>query len=276
MDKKIFTFWKTHHRGPYHFPVDLETWKQSWEQDTDSDGRVPFSQLHTETETDDSGRITGLILYGTTAFGFDASGEISHNVHYNVIRDLCFDNSETGARLLKAAISRFPAGERVYAFFHYFGMSSCARHGKLHERNPHVHRLLTDSGFLVEHENVYYTRDLSAQEVPNSPVSLRWGELSPGDCREFAAILQGQEVCWGQVHFLPQKETAYLRWIYVDEKRQHTGVGTAVMNALFSDLSSMGIIRFDTDTALGNLAAQHFYEKTGFENKGITRSYHTK
>ena len=48
------------------------------------------------------------------------------------------------------------------------------------------------------------------------------------------------------------------------------------MKQLFAELYQMGIRRFDTDTALSNTAAQGYYEKTGFTNAGITRSYYTK
>lgn len=68
---------------------------------------------------------------------------------------------------------------------------------------------------------------------------------------------------------------AYLRWIYMNENQQHRGIGTAVMKALFSELYEMGIRRFDTDTARSNLNAQAYYEKCGFTNEGITRSYYT-
>ena len=54
------------------------------------------------------------------------------------------------------------------------------------------------------------------------------------------------------------------------------GIGTKVMYALFQTLYDMGIRRFDTDTALDNIAAQKYYEKCGFRNEGITRSYYTK
>ena len=107
-------------------------------------------------------------------------------------------------------------------------------------------------------------------------ISLAWKDMIPGSCREFAATLDGQEVCWGQVHFLPQGSIAYLRWIYVDEAFQHKGIGTNIMRALFSDLYEMGITRFDTDTARSNAAARSYYEKCGFTNEGITRSYFTK
>ena len=153
-------------------------------------------------------------------------------------------------------------------------MSACARHGKLHESSPHVEKLLLDNSFLVEHENVYYARTLTEQDAAPNRVSLNWKALSEGNCREFAASQNGTEVGWGQVHFLPQKDIAYLRWIYVDEKHQHQGLGTAIMGQLFAELYQMGIRRFDTDTALSNTVAQQYYEKTGFTNEGITRSYY--
>ena len=220
--------------------------------------------------------ITALIEYGKTAFGFDASGEISSQVHYPVIRTLCFDETHTedGRKLLQSALNAFCEEARVYAFFHYFGMSACARHGKLHESSPHVEKLLLDNSFLVEHENVYYARTLTEQDAAPNRVSLNWKALSEGNCREFAASQNGTEVGWGQVHFLPQKDIAYLRWIYVDEKHQHQGLGTAIMGQLFAELYQMGIRRFDTDTALSNTVAQQYYEKTGFTNEGITRSYY--
>ena len=48
------------------------------------------------------------------------------------------------------------------------------------------------------------------------------------------------------------------------------------MEALFRDLYTRGIRRFDTDTACDNTIAQRFYVKTSFQNRGITRSYYTK
>ena len=158
--------------------------------------------------------------------------------------------------------------ERVYAFCHYFGMSACGRHGKLHEKDSHTEALLMKNGFVVEHENVYYSQVLTQRDNISGQVSISW--------REFAASNNGQEFCWGKVHFLPQGDIAYLRWIYVDEARQHQGLGTGAMHALFRELYNMGIRQFDTDTARNNVIAQRYYEKTGFVNKGITRSYYTK
>ena len=46
------------------------------------------------------------------------------------------------------------------------------------------------------------------------------------------------------------------------------------MKALKSYLFEKGINRFDTDTALSNNVAQHFYEKNNFIKEGITKSYY--
>lgn len=272
MSGTAFDFWKATHTAAYHFPMDAATWDTSMYEDVDSDGRILFDEIHTEV----SGH--GMIQYGITAFGFDESGDISDQIHYCVIRDLWFDPAypEEGQTLLKNAMHFFPKQSRIYAFFHYFGMSACGRHGKLHESGTHVHDLLLENGFVVEHENVYYSRHLAVTDRPNDQVRIIWKDLNAGGCREFASIADGYEVGWGQVHFLPQGNIAYLRWIYIDEKRQRQGFGTATMKNLFASLRQMGIARFDTDTARNNLAAQGYYEKTGFTNEGITRSYYTK
>lgn len=275
-----FKFWRAQHSAPYHFHMLEEHWYSSMCEDVDSDGRQLFDHLtahYSRTAPNKQGQLNGAIIYGKTAFGFDESGEHSSNIHYNVIRDISFspDEPEIGQKLLDQAVNDLGNNERIYAFFHYFGMSACARHGKLHESQTHVHDLLLQNGFTVEHENVYYARVLSPS-APESDISLVWKEMNAGSCREFAASIGGQEVCWGQVHFLPQGDIAYLRWIFTAENRQHQGIGTKVMSALFSALYSMGIHRFDTDTALDNIAAQRYYEKCGFINKGVTRSYYTK
>ena len=283
MDKNLtcssFDYWRMRHTAPFHFPMNEDLWSQSLCEDTDGDGRTLFSELtirYSRTASHRSGCINGMIQYGHTAFGFDESGEISGDVHYPVIRDLCFDEPKVGQTLLDAALAALGNEQRIYAFFHYFGMSACGRHGKLHEKDDHIEKLLLENSFMVEHENVYYARTLTEADIGKNEVTIQWKELSAGGCREFAATRDGREFGWGQVHFLPQGGIAYLRWIYIDGSRQHQGLGTAAMKSLFSQLYAMGIRRFDTDTALNNTAAQGYYEKTGFRREGITRSYYTK
>lgn len=271
----LFDFWRKHNTAPYHFPMTEEMWADSMYFDKDNDGRTLFSDLKTDY-TEQYGRCTAMIQYGRTAFGFDDSGEFSEKVHYPVIRCLCFNDPTDGQTLLRTALDNLGSDERVYAFFHYFGMSACGRHGKLHENQKQVESLLLSNNFIIEHENLYYTRTLTDRDAATTGVTLSWRDLSAGGCREFAALHDGKEIGWGQVHFLPQGNIAYLRWIYIDGGRQHQGFGTATMQTLFSELYRMGIRRFDTDTAINNVIAQHYYEKNGFSNAGITRSYYTK
>ena len=272
MEQTVFALWQRLCQSPYHFPMDQAVWDASMFHDVDSAGHLLFQNLQIKHTAH------GFIQYGTTALGFDYNGELSDRVHYKVIRMLHFssDHPEEGQQLLDAAINAFGTGDRIYAFYHYFGMTACARHGKLHESEAHVEKLLLRNGFLVEHENVYYAKRLSTPETPKIPLDLQWKPKNAGYCREFAAVYAGQEIGWGQVHFLPQKDIAYLRWIYIDEKVQHQGFGTAIIQCLFRELYNAGIVRFDTDTAANNLAAQAYYEKTGFTRCGITRSYYTK
>ena len=54
------------------------------------------------------------------------------------------------------------------------------------------------------------------------------------------------------------------------------GIGTRCMNSLKHFLYEKGVERFDTDTALNNQVAQHYYEKNSFIREGVTRSYYEK
>lgn len=45
------------------------------------------------------------------------------------------------------------------------------------------------------------------------------------------------------------------------------------MTALKNWLRRQGMTQLDTDTALDNVGAQHYYEKNGFVRKGITKSF---
>lgn len=216
-------------------------------------------------------------MYSTAKLplGLMIGGEISSDVSYPVIRNLYFreDRADAGELLLREAMKCSGENERVYAFFHYFGMSCFARHGKLFEANTHIDTLLRQSGFEVEHENVYYSTLLSGDE--NTDAVIAPGDLTEGaqQCVDFS--IDGTQVGGCQVHYV-NDTTAYLRWIYVNGDMVGKGVGTRCMKALRRFLYERGVRRFDTDTAVRNLVAQHYYEKNGFTRQGITRSYYTK
>ena len=258
--------------APYFFPVEYNTWLHSFADDTDGEGRTLFRDLSVKAAYR-NGKLVGFIQYGNTAFGFDDSGEISSQVSYCVIRNLYFDENcaDAGDALLQAALDTFPKGARVYAFFHYFGMTCFARHGKLFQRHAHIEEFLKIHGFVIEHENVYDSSML--QDDSRSEVTLLPQELSKGHHQYVAFTLSGNSVGGCEIHFV-SSNTAYLRWIFVNHDLTGQGIGSQCMAALQHWLYLQGIRRFDTDTALQNTVAQHFYEKNHFTREGITRSYY--
>lgn len=258
-------------QSPYFFPVDFSVWKRSFEADVDGEGRELFKELAVKAVYEEN-ELLGFIQYGTTAFGFDSRGELSASVSHCVIRNLYFDrNSEdAGALLLGEALAAFASADRVYAFFHYFGMSCFARHGKLFEQHGHIDRFLKEQGFQTEHENVYYSTAVAAGA---SEVTVAAQPMTAGNQQYMDFLLDGSHAGGCEIHRL-DGQTVYLRWIYVNAPLTGRGIGTKCMDALKTWLSQSGVTRLDTDTAVTNTVAQHFYEKIGFAREGITRSYY--
>lgn len=259
---------------PYFFDVDFEDWKKSFEDDIDGEGRELFKELFVKAVYDED-VLLGFVQYGKTAFGFDDSGEISSEVSYPVIRNLYFKEGRVnaGKLLLNDARENLGDKDRVYAFFHYFGMTCFARHGKLFESHAHIDSLLKEQGFEIEHENVYYSSVLS--ESKKSEVTLTANDLTKGNQQYIEFKINGNQVGGCEVHYLDDT-TAYLRWIYVNGDIVGKGIGTKCMTALKNFLFEKGITRFDTDTAINNTVAQHYYEKNDFLREGVTRSYYLK
>ena len=259
-------------QSPCFFPVDYRTWRESFFNDVDGSGWVLFKKLSVKAAYDEDVLI-GFIQYGITAFGFDDRGEISSDVSYCVIRNLYFTETraDAGSLLLKEALDAFGTAERIYAFFHYFGMSCFARHGKLFESQSHIEAFLKENGFETEHENVYYSSVLCGAEKPEAEIIPQ--ALTASSQQYFDFALSGNHVGGCEIHFVDAK-TAYLRWIYVNENITGKGIGTKCMNTLKHWLYQKGITRFDTDTALSNAVAQHYYEKNRFTREGITRSFY--
>lgn len=250
--------------APNFFPTDFESWKESFEQDVDGEGRLLFRELYGRAAYDGD-TLVGFVQYGYTAFGFDEPS-------YPVIRSLYFDEGrqDAGRLLLQAALREFEGEKRVYTFFHYFGMSCFARHGKLFEEFSWISALLREYGFEVEHENVYYSAVLCADS--DSEVELVAHDRTVGEQQTFDFMLHHKQIGGCEVHYL-SAEHAYLRWVYVDEGMQNQGLGSECMAALKCWLRQGGMTRLDTDTALDNRRAQHYYEKNGFTRKGVTRSF---
>ena len=259
---------------PYNYEVEFNTWEKSYLYDIDGEGRSLFLDLTTVGAYFGS-KLVGFIQYGRTAFGFDENGELSDEVSYSVIRNFYFDERQTevGIKLLKEAVKVLSNTTcRIYAFFHYFGMSCYARHGKLFEGFGYVHNLLEQNGFAIEHENVFYSSKLNSTK--RTKINIKWHDETLGRQRYCDFIIEKDIVGGCEIHFLEQEDIAYLRWIFINEDMRGNGIGSECMSALKTELFNKGINKFDTDTALSNKVAQHFYEKNSFVKEGVTRSYY--
>lgn len=105
-------------------------------------------------------------------------------------------------------------------------------------------------------------------------VAMRRHEMSTGRQQYGEFLLDSNPIGECEIHYLEQPGIAYLRWIYVKEGLQGKGIGAMCMCSLKNFLYKKGIRKLDTDTALTNVGAQHFYEKNGFVRKGISRSFY--
>lgn len=263
---------------PYYHQVSKERWDESFFEDIDYDGDKKYSELITYCSQTVDGTINGFIQFGRSNYGYDEEGEKSFEQSTGIIRQIHFlnDQPKVGVELLAVAVQYFQEKqlELTYAFFHALGMTCTGNHGKLHEAMPEVAELLLASGFCVEHTNVYYVKKIkSVVETTESCLTVKQAEKTENKTQMFTFYVGKQAVGQANVAFLPEKDIAYLRWIFILDEHQNKGFGTQALQLLFGLLSHDGMAELHTDTADTNECAQHVYEKNGFEHSGFTRSY---
>ena len=123
--------------------------------------------------------------------------------------------------------------------------------------------------------NVYYSLELTDTYVHEPQIKLEWENITAGNQQSGRFRCGEDYIGECELHYVSER-IAYLRWIYISDSIQHTGFGTRCMEMLKQNLYGRGFRKLDTDTALNNTAAQHFYEKNGFLNRGISRSFYKK
>lgn len=259
---------------PYYFPVSFEHWHESMFNDCGDDEKPLFSELETHLLVN-SGAIEGFIQFGLTSFAFGENGENDYSHKYCVIRNIHYiKGAENANLLLDKATEYFDklGVKKQYAFFHFFGMSCYARQGKLHDSEFYIETLLEKYGYLKEHENVYYSKPL--QQI-SSHTAFEIVFLYSNNGQEISFMRGNEKVGGCEISFVPFSDICFLKWIYIDDKYSHQGLGTKCMNKLFYELHQKGITRLDTDTADINVNAQGYYVKTGFTDMGRMRSYYT-
>lgn len=261
---------------PYWFPVDFENWEKSMFGDTDSEGDTLFSSLETYVARA-NGEIVGFVQFGISDFIFALDGSKDKTKKAGIIRTLYFEpEADCGGEMIRLAREYFKSHgvQEEFAFFHAFGMSCCASHGKLFCGLPHIEKALLEAGFVKEHENVYYSRTISEKDaLYQSRAQIKIKEPDEHRLQYFDIFEEKDFVGAGCLMYPPQGGICYLKWIFVEEKYHGKGYASDALRAVFSMLVEKGIAKIDTDTADGNIAAQHLYEKLGFENMGRSRSY---
>ena len=261
---------------PYWFDADFSVWEKSFVSDTDYDGEEMFAELITYAAYYDD-KITGFIQFGISNYIYGTDGGKDHTRKGGIIRNLYYDeNTDFGNKLIAIAEEYFACKKIQYkfAFFHAFGMTANAGHGKLYCGLSYIEQVLNEYGYFKEHENVYYKRLIAENDIhTDNDIEVKYGESNPKGMCNFSIYYEGVYVGAGALVYLPQGNIAYLKWIYIEDIHQGKGHASAALNKIFSDLYSKGISRIDTDTADGNFIAQKLYTKTGFENMGRTRSY---
>lgn len=260
---------------PYWFEADYEQWLESFADDTDYDGEKMFREIITVGAFYE-GRAVGFVQFGIPMYIYAENGEKDYFAECGIIRNFYFDKEHNCGKGLIYNAEKYFFGKKVskqYAFFHAFGMTCNAGHGKLHCGLPYIEDILFKFGYEKEHENVYYKRLLTEKDVPSDKIAVNYGEITSKGLQEFTIEAEGRSVGAGALVYLPQGEICYLKWIYVCDTEQGKGYASAALQTIFADLYSKGISRLDTDTADGNVIAQKLYTKVGFADMGLTRSY---
>jgi len=266
-------FISTRKNVPYYFPVSFEHWRESMFNDCDYDGQPLFYDLKTYLLMNNE-KIDGFVQFGLTNFVFGSVGEKDYSQQYGVIRNIHFSEDAEKPYLLFDKTTEYfdDLGlEKRYAYFHYFGMSCYARQGKLHNSEFYIEDLLCKYGYEREHENVYYYKLIQSADLSATP---EIDFLYSKNGQDISFIKNNEKIGGCELNFLPYADICYLKWIYIDSKYSHQGLGTKCMNRLFYELCKKGVLRLDTDTADNNTKAQGYYLKTGFLDMGRMRSYH--
>jgi ribosomal protein S18 acetylase RimI-like enzyme len=279
--ESLFSFWKKlAEKVPYFFSVSSEKWREClFEDKLDNETIFLFQEIFIAIEKD---HVVGFSQHGQPAFAWDKNGKKYNNPQISVLRHFYFDEDRFDAANLLFAnsekyLKKFPS---QHAFYHIFGMSCNAHHGKLHQSLPHIDLFLREQGYQVEHENIYYSLEFDeGKPMHQHELRLVPKPILKPDIQDYDIFLLNNPIGTIQVRFLEKltggftADIAYLMWIEINREFHGQGWGTKSMQLLIDDLQSKKYHQLHLDTASTNLVAQQFYERFGFQNRGKTRCY---
>lgn len=164
----------------------------------------------------------------------------------------------------------------LYAFYHAMGMSCNGNHGKLHETHQYIADFLLEEGFDIEHENVYYALEMEPQKTDDSGQLIVKTEDSFKEKLEF--LREGKTVGVAEMKFMKDftgidSGILFLIWITVDPALKGQGIGTEFMKHIQNHYLEKGYTVMHTDTAYTNTTARKYYERNGFKDLGIMKSF---
>lgn len=215
---------------PYWFNIDFENWCKSMFDDTDYYNQTLFKKLHTYISINE-GLIDGFIQFGIPKFILNENGDKDTQTKAGIIRNLYYkeDNQEVGNELINTALNFFKDNdiEKEFAFYHYFGMTCNACHGKLYNKNFYIEKTLFEFGYKKEHENVYFKKIITNNDMHNSNnIKISYEKINEKGLCDFSIIYNDIKIGAGILCYLPQGKICYLKLIYIFEEHKHKGHGT--------------------------------------------------
>lgn len=275
---KLESYWRKISKGiPYFFEVDKNALGYSLLEGRKY-GEVIFNYLESYL-IEENNEVLGFIQFGKPHIYWDTTGDKVYDPNIGVIRNIYFneDRVDAGKLLLNKAEEFLKSNnfDECFAFNHSLGLSCNAYHGKLHESKEYIADLLKDYGYKVEHENIYYSIDLSILkqiEIDENIKVLNNG-VDENNIEVINLLYKNKKIGESIILYLDNLNIAYMNTIWVDNNNSSKGFGSQFIRLISDYLLKNGYKRLDLDTAKNNFGAQKFYERNGFTNEGITRSY---
>ncbi len=279
--ESLFVYWQgLGEKIPYFFPVTASKWHEClFEDQLDNEKKFLFQETFVAEE---NGQIIGFIQYGQPSFAWNEKGKKYRNPQIGILRHFYFEAGrlEAANLLFTQCQNYMEQFANQYAFYHIFGMSCNAHHGKLHESLAHVERFLLEKGYQIEHENQYYSLELQEDQVANqNELHLMPKPASLPHLAEYEILLRENPIGMIQLRFLEKltggatDNIVYMTWIGINDVYRRQGWGSKAIELLTAALHGKGYQQLHLDTASTNETAQLFYERYGFENRGRTRSF---
>ncbi|TFG69398.1 MAG: GNAT family N-acetyltransferase [Anaerolineales bacterium] len=277
----LYAYWRALGENiPYFFPVSPERWGVCLLEDR-LDGEFIFDLLETYVAKD-KGQVVGFAQVGHPRFSWDAGGQKYDNPRIGNIRHFYFETGrhDVAKALYARAESFLKHFPHRHAFYHIYGMSCNAHHGKLHLSLEHVDAFLRGQDFQIEHENVTYRLALDDAAQPQCD-ALRLIP-QPRDFygpHEYVIWLDDTPVGTLKVRYMDlmngeaAKDAVYLTLMAIDQDYRRRGWGSQALKVLCRMLRGKGYAHLFLDTAHTNTGAQRFYERFGFSHQGCSRSY---